>query len=40
MNLALQAVLMIDNGAHTSGLTDRVAHFLDSCKKKREENGE
>ena len=41
MNLALQAVLMIDNEAHTSGLTDRVAHFLDqSCKEKREENGE
>ncbi|MHC1600078.1 MAG: exosome complex RNA-binding protein Rrp4 [Candidatus Methanospirareceae archaeon] len=40
MNLALQAVLMIDNEAHTSGLTDRVAYFLDSCKKRREENGE
>lgn len=36
MNLALQVVLMISNEAHTSGLTDRVAQFLDSFKKNRE----
>ena len=36
MNLALQVVVMIANEAHTSGLTDRVAHFLDSFNKKRE----
>jgi exosome complex component RRP4 len=30
MNIASQVVLMIANEAHTSGLTDRVAHFLDS----------
>jgi len=36
MNLALEVVLMITNEAHTSGLTDRVAHFLDSFKKNRE----
>ena len=35
MNLALQVVLMISNEAHTSGLTDRVAQFLDSFKKER-----
>jgi len=36
MNLALQVVLKIANEAHTSGLTDRVANFLDSCKKEGE----
>ncbi len=35
MNLALEVVLMIANEAHTSGLTDRVAQFLDSFKKER-----
>ncbi|MDI6810858.1 MAG: exosome complex RNA-binding protein Rrp4 [archaeon] len=35
MNLASQVVLMIANEAHTSGLTDRVADFLDSFKKRR-----
>ena len=35
MNLALQVVLMIANEAHTSGLTDRVANFLDSYNKRR-----
>jgi len=35
MNLALEVVLMISNEAHTSGLTDRVAQFLDSFKKER-----
>jgi exosome complex component RRP4 len=34
MNLATQVVLMIANEAHTSGLTDRVAHFLDSYEEK------
>ncbi len=33
MNLALQVVLMIENEAHTSGLTDRVSYFLDSFKR-------
>ena len=37
MNLASQVVLMIANEAHTSGLTDRVANFLDSFKRKKEE---
>jgi exosome complex component RRP4 len=37
MNLATQMVLMIANEAHTSGLTDRISHFLDSYK---ENNGE
>lgn len=40
MNLAMEVVLMIANEAHTSGLTDRVAYFLDSFKKKREEERE
>lgn len=40
MNLASQVVLMIANEAHTSGLTDRVADFLDSFKKRREEDEE
>ena len=35
MNLASQVVFMIANEAHTSGLTDRVADFLDSFKKRR-----
>ncbi|MHC1610764.1 MAG: exosome complex RNA-binding protein Rrp4 [Candidatus Methanospirareceae archaeon] len=39
MNLVSEVVLMISNEAHTSGLTDRVAQFLDSFKKnKRMEN--
>lgn len=33
MNLASQVVLMIENEAHTSGLTDRVSYFLDSFKR-------
>ncbi len=33
MNLALQVILMIANEAHTSGLTDRVATFLESFKR-------
>jgi exosome complex component RRP4 len=36
INLASQVVLMIANEAHTSGLTDRVAHFLESVKDKNE----
>ena len=40
MNLAFQVVLMIASEAHTSGLTDRVAYFLDSFKKRREEDEE
>lgn len=37
MNLASQVLFMIANEAHTSGLTDRVASFLDSSKRKRGE---
>ena len=40
MNLATQVILMIANEAHTSGLTDRVAHFLDSYKESKEEDNE
>jgi exosome complex component RRP4 len=36
VNLATQVILMIANEAHTSGLTDRVAHFLDSYEEKEE----
>jgi exosome complex component RRP4 len=32
MDLASQTVMKIANEAHTSGLTDRMAHFLDSVK--------
>jgi exosome complex component RRP4 len=35
MKLALEVVLMIANEAHTSGLTDRVAQFLDSFREER-----
>jgi len=34
MNLASEVILMIANEAHTSGLTDRVADFLDSYRSK------
>ncbi len=34
MDIASEVILMIANEAHTSGLTDRVAHFLDSYSNK------
>jgi exosome complex component RRP4 len=37
VNLASQTVMMIANEAHTSGLTDRVAHFLDSFRSEKGE---
>ncbi len=40
MNLATQMVLMIANEAHTSGLTDRISHFLDSYKENKGEDKE
>ena len=40
MNLATQVILMIANEAHTSGLTDRVAHFLESYKESKGEDNE
>ena len=40
MNLATQVILMISNEAHTSGLTDRISHFLDSCKENKGEDKE
>jgi exosome complex component RRP4 len=38
MNLATQMILMIANEAHTSGLTDRISHFLDSYKENKGED--
>jgi exosome complex component RRP4 len=40
MNLATQMVLMIANEAHTSGLTDRISHFLDTYKENKGEDKE
>jgi exosome complex component RRP4 len=37
INLATQVILMISNEAHTSGLTDRISHFLDSYKENKGE---
>jgi exosome complex component RRP4 len=38
INLATQVILMISNEAHTSGLTDRISHFLDSYKENKGED--
>jgi exosome complex RNA-binding protein Rrp4 len=37
MDLASQTVMKIANEAHTSGLTDRIALFLDSFKSEKGE---
>ncbi len=35
MNIAAEVILMIANEAHTSGLTDRVAHILDTHSSRK-----
>lgn len=37
MNMVMEMVLKIANEAHTSGLTDRIAYFLDSFKGDKKE---
>ncbi len=39
MNLASEVILKVASEAHTSGLTDRVADFLDSFKRGKEKGG-